>query len=293
MAVVITHRLVVFYDYPCYRGRVPDFAYPQFCALARAAEVLGERWTLLVVRELLLGTKRFVDLRRRLDGISASVLTERLARLEAGGLVRREALEPPAAAAVYALTEDGEALRPVAHALIRWGARRLLPPRLGERVEAEWVRLALEACARRGPVPERVFLVQASDEARPPERAVRLVVRGGAHGATVEPAGTAGSRGAATPDATLAADARTVLGLASGVVSAAAAARAGQLRVTGNRAAADDFPLLFEVHVSHVPQDQRGDERTTAAAVEAAAAKEEQSGDRDPWGGGRKGRGRT
>ncbi|HET7768289.1 MAG TPA: winged helix-turn-helix transcriptional regulator, partial [Chloroflexota bacterium] len=242
--------------------------YPQFCALARAAEVFGERWTPLVVRELLLGPKRFVDLRRRLDGVSASVLTERLVHLEAAGLVRRETLDPPAAVAVYALTEDGEAFRPVAHALIRWGARRLLPPRRGERVEAEWVRLALEACARRSPVPERMFLVQATDEARPPERAIRLVVRGDAQGTTVEEAASATPRGAArggvaAPDATLTADARTVLGLAAGVVSPAAAARAGQLLVTGDRASAADFPLLFEVHMPRAAEQRghREDER--------------------------------
>src|SRR6267142_459452 len=68
---------------------MPDTRYPQFCALARAAEVIGERWTLLIVRELLLGPKRFTDLRDRLDGISPSVLTERLARAEELELVRR------------------------------------------------------------------------------------------------------------------------------------------------------------------------------------------------------------
>jgi len=68
---------------------MPDTRYPQFCALARAAEVIGERWTLLIVRELLLGPKRFTDLRDRLDGISPSVLTERLARPKELELVRR------------------------------------------------------------------------------------------------------------------------------------------------------------------------------------------------------------
>jgi DNA-binding HxlR family transcriptional regulator len=74
--------------------------YSQFCALARALELLGERWTLLIVRELLLGPKRFTDLRERLDGISTSLLAERLARAEGAGLVRRAVLAPPAASTV-------------------------------------------------------------------------------------------------------------------------------------------------------------------------------------------------
>src|SRR6266852_4653604 len=99
--------------------------YDQFCALARAAEILGERWTLLIVRELLLGPRRFSDLRERLDGVSPSVLTERLGRIEKIGLVRRSVLPPPAASTVYELTEHGDALRPAVHELIRWGGRFL------------------------------------------------------------------------------------------------------------------------------------------------------------------------
>ncbi len=110
-----------------------DTRYRQFCALARAAEVIGERWTLLVVRELLLGPKRFSDLRDRLDGISPSVLTERLGRAEVLGLVRQSILPPPAASTVYELTEDGRALEPAILELIRWGGRYLLPARKGDR----------------------------------------------------------------------------------------------------------------------------------------------------------------
>src|SRR5687768_10658821 len=95
--------------------------YPQFCAVARALEILGERWTLLIVRELLLGPKRFSDLKGRLDGISSSVLTQRLSRLEGDGLVRRTYLEPPAASTVFELTQHGWSLEQPLFALIRWG----------------------------------------------------------------------------------------------------------------------------------------------------------------------------
>ena len=73
-----------------------EFRYAQFCPLARAAEVVGERWTLLIVRELLLGAKRFSDLRQPLAGVSSSVLADRLGRLEARGLVTRRETPPPA-----------------------------------------------------------------------------------------------------------------------------------------------------------------------------------------------------
>src|SRR3989337_600144 len=134
---------------------MPAFRYPQFCALARACEILGERWTLLIVRELLLGSKRFSDLRGRLDRISTSILAERLARLEAQGIGQRAVLEPPAASTIYELTEDGQALRATVFELIRWGARYLLPPRPDERVEPDWLRLALAAYARDGGSPAR------------------------------------------------------------------------------------------------------------------------------------------
>ena len=99
-----------------------DFRYPQYCPLARAAEVVGERWTLLVLRELLLGPRRFSDLRRALTDVSTSVLADRLARLEERGLVAHRELDPPAGAAVYELSESGQALGPALLALARWGA---------------------------------------------------------------------------------------------------------------------------------------------------------------------------
>ncbi|KKK65567.1 hypothetical protein LCGC14_2972840, partial [marine sediment metagenome] len=137
--------------------RAEELSLPQFCALARDAELLGERWTLLIIRELLLGPKRYTDLRERLDGVSTSVLAERLSRLEDAGLIRRTSLEPPAASIVYELTQDGRALRPAVFALIRWGGRYLMPQRPGERVEPDWLRLAMSAYIPKGPTPERSF----------------------------------------------------------------------------------------------------------------------------------------
>ena len=96
----------------------------QFCPVARAVEVLGERWTLLIGRELLIGPQRFSDLLRRLPGISTSVLAARLASLEERGLVMRRVLPPPAPANVYELTEaGGQGLKPLLHQLARFGLR--------------------------------------------------------------------------------------------------------------------------------------------------------------------------
>ena len=96
-------------------------SYAQFCPLARTLDVIGERWTLLVVRELLVGPMRFSDLRDHLPGISGALLTQRLRDLEAAGLVQRTDLPPPAARQVYELTARGHELAPVIYELARFG----------------------------------------------------------------------------------------------------------------------------------------------------------------------------
>jgi DNA-binding HxlR family transcriptional regulator len=98
-------------------------SYEDGCAAAHALDLVGERWALLVVRELLLGPKRFTDLRAGLPGISPNVLSQRLDELERAAVVRRRRLVPPAAAWVYDLTEWGRELEPIIVQLGRWGAR--------------------------------------------------------------------------------------------------------------------------------------------------------------------------
>lgn len=98
-------------------------SYEDGCAAAHALDVLGERWALLVVRELLLGPKRFTDLRSGLPGVSPNVLTQRLGELEAAAVTQRRRLPPPASAWVYELTPWGRELEPIILALGRWGAR--------------------------------------------------------------------------------------------------------------------------------------------------------------------------
>ncbi|MGC4110600.1 MAG: winged helix-turn-helix transcriptional regulator [Nocardioides sp.] len=98
-------------------------SYGDPCGIARALDVLGERWALLVVRELVLGPKRFTDLRQHLPGIATDVLSQRLRQLEQAGVLRQAPLAAPAAGRAYELTDRGRDLEPVLHALGRWGSQ--------------------------------------------------------------------------------------------------------------------------------------------------------------------------
>jgi DNA-binding HxlR family transcriptional regulator len=103
-------------------------SYGDACRFAYALDLVGERWALLVVRELLLGPKRFTELRRGLPNASPNILSERLRELEQGGVVHRRKLPPPAAVQVYELTEWGVELEPIVTRLGAWGARSPIPP---------------------------------------------------------------------------------------------------------------------------------------------------------------------
>jgi DNA-binding HxlR family transcriptional regulator len=112
--------------------------YDQYCPIAHAVGMLGERWTLLVVRELIYGPKRYTDLVEGLPGIGTNVLAARLRELEACGIVEKRKLPPPAASTVYELTEYGRGLEEAVYALARWGIRTLGPPGPDDELEAEW-----------------------------------------------------------------------------------------------------------------------------------------------------------
>jgi DNA-binding HxlR family transcriptional regulator len=122
--------------------------YGQFCALARTLDTVGERWTLLVVRELMLGPKRYTDLLDALPGIGTNLLADRLKELEQHGVVTRTKLHPPAPAAVYELTERGRELKPALIALTRWGSKELERPRRSEHFRPAWLGLAMLAAFR-------------------------------------------------------------------------------------------------------------------------------------------------
>jgi DNA-binding HxlR family transcriptional regulator len=128
---------------------VPEHRYHQYCALARTLDVAGDRWTLLIVRELAPGPRRFTDLMDGLPGISRNILTERLRGLEGAGILVRRDLPPPAARQVYELTDDGHDLAAAMAPLIAWGYRRIGEPGPGDTFRARWPAVAMAGLADR------------------------------------------------------------------------------------------------------------------------------------------------
>ncbi len=119
--------------------------YGQYCGLARAAEMIGERWGLLIVRDLVVEPKRFTDLQRGLPGIPSNVLASRLKELEQAGVVRRRVLPRPSGSVVYELTEYGKELEEIVMAFGRWGAKSLGDPRPDETVTVDSMVMALRS----------------------------------------------------------------------------------------------------------------------------------------------------
>lgn len=208
--------------------------YTQFCALARAAEIIGERWTLLIVRELLLGPKRFSDIAERLSGVSPTLLTSRLNGLVDDGIIRRADL-PSARARVYELTAIGRDLQPAIRELIRWGGHFLFPMRPDDVFEPDWVLLGLDAVTRRTPTPARIVTLRV----RHGPKSADFVVRGGPLGATIEHGGAVGDAAMTTRFDLLLRFLSTQMTLDEAI--------AGGATVEGSIAAASDLPLLFDL----------------------------------------------
>ncbi|MGY1437636.1 winged helix-turn-helix transcriptional regulator [Streptomyces reniochalinae] len=124
-------------------------SYDQFCALARALDSVGDRWTLLIVRELLAGPRRYTDLHADLPGVSTDMLAARLKHMEAEGLAERRRQPRPATGHVYELTARGRTLLPALTALAAWGAPALGKPRPTDAVRAHWWALPLRDAVRR------------------------------------------------------------------------------------------------------------------------------------------------
>ena len=118
--------------------------YDAYCPVAHALGLVGERWSLLIALELMHGPKRYTDLVDALPGIGTNILAARLRDLEAGGVVARRILPPPAPAKVYELTEYGRGLKPAIRELALWGARSLGPPGEGDELFPGWLVNALD-----------------------------------------------------------------------------------------------------------------------------------------------------
>ena len=206
--------------------------YDDGCAAAHALDLVGERWALLVVRELLLGPKRFTDLRAGLPHASPNVLSQRLRDLEGAGVVRRRKLPPPAASRVYELTEWGTELEPVVISLGRWGARSPSRPRdagLGVDSLILSLRTMFDPRAAEG--------IEASYELRLGEDVFRAEIADGLFEI---------SRGAAEqPDAAIEADPATLAALVYENRPLDEALRSGKVEIEGGEAAVERFLTLF------------------------------------------------
>lgn len=199
-------------------------SYGQYCALARALDIVGERWTLLIVRELAVGPRRFTDVLDALPGIGTSLLTERLKHLESQGLARRDILPPPAASRVYELTADGRDLVRALLPLVVWGVRRLGAKDADEAFNPEWLLLALEHGAFD---PEMARGVRATIDFDLEGYEFHIRVDDGAVATGVGPA-----PGGA--DAKARSDLETFTAVASGRVQIAEAAATGRATVEGD-----------------------------------------------------------
>ncbi|MFD3534799.1 winged helix-turn-helix transcriptional regulator [Streptomyces sp. NPDC058664] len=193
-------------------------SYDQHCAAARALDLVGDRWTLLVVRELLAGPRRYTDLHADLTGVSTDMLAGRLKDMEAAELVTRRRLPPPASAFVYELTPRGHDLLPVLRALAAWGAPDLGEPRPTDAVRAHWYAIPLlGALAELGEGVVQVTL----DEGE-------FHVRVGSDGSVAYGDGVYGAGTAVVPDARLRTDAATCRALAAGELTLTEAIASGR-----------------------------------------------------------------
>lgn len=207
----------------CTLALVSRRTYDQYCAVARALDVVGERWTLLLVRELSTGPKRFKDLLDGLSGIGTTLLTARLKDLEANGILRRTTLPPPAGSKVYELTDLGRALEPVVIALSRWGLKLLDAPRPEEETRPAWAMVALQSSLELEVVHGR-------------KETYEFRVDGGLFHVRVEGDGAEVRQGpAADPDLIISGDTETLLGVAAGRLTLAEAVEAGAIATEGDR----------------------------------------------------------
>lgn len=203
----------------------PRKSYGQYCGLARALDIVGERWTLLIVRQLLVDPARFGELAEALPGVASNLLTERLRKLVAAGVVERR-LDPERNGAMYALTDWGEGLRPAVDALVRWSTPLMISGPGDDHFRPEWLAVAL-----------RSFLSE--------RRSTRRLVVGFETAGTVvavrlDRTGSQVVLDAEAPGTVLRAEPAVVLGLAAGVLDVDTALAMGKLR-----GSASDLKAVF------------------------------------------------
>jgi DNA-binding HxlR family transcriptional regulator len=197
-------------------------SYGEYCSIAKALDVVGERWTLLIIRELLIrGGCRYTDLKDGLPGIATNLLSDRLRELEAGGLIRREDAPPPVATTLYHLTDDGAELLPVLDALGRWGTRFMTEPADGDAFLGQWFAF-----------PARMFLQDNNPDGPP----LSIELRAASSPAVIEVSGGSirtrlGT--AAAPDLILTGEPQLVMAMVCGYLSCAEGADLG-VQISGD-----------------------------------------------------------
>jgi DNA-binding HxlR family transcriptional regulator/putative sterol carrier protein len=212
---------------------MPEHRYQQYCALARTMDVAGDRWTLLIIRELAPGPRRFTDLIDGLPGISRKLLTERLRALEREGIVVRRELEPPAARQVYALTDDGRDLAHAMGPLIAWGVRRLGERKPTEGFRPRWPAVGMAGLADR----------EAAKDVR---ETYQYVVGRSAFYFTVDEGSIRLHDGRAEdPAVTVTTDEETWADIASGRITFSSARAAGMLSVAGGPQVVKRMRMIF------------------------------------------------
>ena len=208
-------------------------SYNQYCAVARGLDILGERWTLLIVRDLLLGPKRYKDLLAGLPGIGTNLLAARLRELEEAGVIERALLPPPAGSAVYQLTERGLALEPVVIEIGRWGARLLGSLRKTDVLVPSAYLVSMRAVYR----PEATVGVRETYELRIGNQVFEVRVENGR-------VMTKEGRPSA-PDVVIAMDVTTLQALRRQGLTAAAALASNRVRIDGDVKAFERFARIF------------------------------------------------
>ncbi|MQY08955.1 winged helix-turn-helix transcriptional regulator [Actinomadura macrotermitis] len=212
--------------------------YNQYCATARTLDIVGERWTLLLIRELLTGPKRFGDLQASLRGLGTGLLAARLKHLEREGLARKVTLPPPARTPAYALTEAGEELGPAVLALGRWGLKWAMGERReGETFHPGWAVLGLRACFDAGAAAglRAVYEFRIGGE----------VLHARVDGAEIETL----HGPAQYPDAIVTMDEEAFLAVTARDTTLAEALESGAASASGDRAALDRLTDLFRLPV--------------------------------------------
>jgi DNA-binding HxlR family transcriptional regulator len=213
-------------------------SYSQYCAVARGLDLIGDRWTLLMVRDMLLGPKRFKDILESLPGIGTNLLSTRLRELEDAGLIERAVLPPPAGSAVYRLTVSGEALQPVVVALGRWGGRFLGEPLPTDVFVPSAYFVAIRASFR----PERAGALNERYEFRIDGHVFEVTVADGRC--------TTREGGSTNPTVVASMNVLTLNGLLLDGLRPRDGIADGRIEVTGDRGALDSFVEVFAIRPS-------------------------------------------